>query len=386
MLRSNAGVCISTTPPTNSITERIAVPENIRSAKTYKHFEAKMGRKAYRRKVIRTSLLVLNVFILGFIIAFVLQNPQSDSAATPAVASSSETPAVANPLDQVSSADIALTVARLGSLPETTAINNQAQSQAAEVALATTSNNVVNKPQVVTTALKSSADIIDYTTVPGDTISSIASKFGVTSDSVRWSNGRTGEAIAAGTALRIPPVNGIVYTVNAGDTPDSLAAKFRASKDKIIAYNDAEIKGLVVGQRIIIPDAVQVAAVSARPASVRGAFAWGISPVYGSNGYDYGYCTWYVASRISVPANWGNANTWSYYAPGSGWTVSKRPVPGSIGQTTGPGYGHVALVEEVSEDGTMIKYSDMNGLAGWGRVGRTADWVPASRYNNYIYR
>lgn len=346
-----------------------------------------MGRKAYRRKVIRTSLLVSNILILGIILTFVLQNPNSDTAATPAISSSSETPAVANPLDQVSSADIALTVARLGSLPETTAINNQAQSQAAEIALATTSNNVVNKPQVVATALKSSADIKDYTTVAGDTISSIAAKFGVTSDSIRWSNGRTGEAIAAGTALRIPPVNGIVYTVNAGDTPDSLAAKFRASKDKIIAYNDAEIKGLVVGQRIIIPDAVQVAtAAAARPASVRGAFAWGIAPVYGSNGYDYGYCTWYVASRISVPSNWGNANTWSYYAPSSGWTVSKRPVKGSIGQTTGPGYGHVALVEDVSADGTMIKYSDMNGLAGWGRVGRTADWVSASRYHNYIYR
>ena len=345
-----------------------------------------MRRQAYRRKVIRTSLLVTNALILGVIIAFVLQKPDANTSATPTVSSEVGNSAVANPLDQVSSADIALTVARLGSLPETTAINNQAQSQAAEVALATTSNNVVNKPQVVATALKSSADIKDYTVVAGDTISSIAAKFGVTSDSVRWSNGRTGDAVAPGTALRIPPVNGIVYTVNAGDTPDSLAAKFRANKDKIIAYNDAEIKGLVVGQRIIIPDAVQATTAAARPASVRGAFAWGISPVYGSNGYDYGYCTWYVATRISVPANWGNANTWSYYAPASGWTVSKRPVPGSIGQTTGPGYGHVAFVEEVSDDGTMIKYSDMNGLAGWGRVGRTPDWVPASHFNNYIYR
>jgi surface antigen len=93
-----------------------------------------------------------------------------------------------------------------------------------------------------------------------------------------------------------------------------------------------------------------------------------------------------VANRISVPNNWGNANTWSYYAPGSGWTVSKRPVKGSIAQTTGPGYGHVALVEDVSDDGLMIKYSDMNGLAGWGRVGLTNNWVPASKFNNYIYR
>lgn len=346
-----------------------------------------MRRQAYRRKVIRTGLLVSNVLLLGLILAFVLQKPKTNAVTQSAAVASDSSSAVANPLDQVSSADIALTVARLSSLPEATAVNNQAQSQAAEVALASTSNNVVSKPQVVATALKSSADIKDYTAVAGDTISSIAAKFGVTSDSIRWSNGRTGEAVAAGTALRIPPVNGIVYNVVAGDTPDSLAAKFHASKDKIVAYNDAEIKGLAVGQRIIIPDAVKTSAapITAR-ASIAGAFAWGISPVYGSNGYDFGYCTWYVASRISVPANWGNANTWSYYAPSSGWTVSKRPVAGAIGQTTGPGLGHVAIVEAVSDDGTMIKYSDMNGLAGWGRVGRTPDWVPASHFNNFIYR
>jgi len=34
----------------------------------------------------------------------------------------------------------------------------------------------------------------------------------------------------------------------------------------------------------------------------------------------------------------------------------------------------------------MIKYSDMNGLAGWGRVGYSDDWVPASKFPHYIYR
>lgn len=318
--------------------------------------------------------------------AFVLQNPHTNSQAVP-LSNAGTSAAAANPLDQVSSADIALTVARLNSLPETTAINNQAQSQAAEVAIASSSNNVTAKPAVITTALKSSADIHDYTVLPGENIPGIAAKFGVTSESIRWSNNLTGDSVAAGTKLAIPPVNGIIYTINTGDTPDSLAAKFHASKDKIIAYNDAEIKGFAVGQRIIIPDAVQGGSTNLRAATVgpsASAFAWGSAPVYGANGYDYGYCTWYVANRIAVPNNWGNANTWAYYAPGSGWSVSKRPTPGAIAQTTGPGFGHVALVEAVSDDGMMIKYSDMNGLAGWGRVGTTTNWVPASKFNNYI--
>jgi len=351
----------------------------------------KFRRKTTRRRAVRAGLLLSNVVILGVILVFVLQNPHTNGLNAPALAGNTDTPAVANPLDEVSSADIALTVARLSSLPEATAVNNQAQSQAAEVAVAASSNNVTAKPQVVTTALKSSADIKDYTVADGDSLPAIAAKFGVTSDSLRWSNGVNGDAVAAGTKLAIPPVSGIVYTVNTGDTPDSLAAKFHASKEKIIAYNDAEINGLTVGQRIIIPDGTQAGPAAAnannfRATAAAGAFAWGIAPVYGSNGYDYGYCTWYAATRVPVPSNWGNANTWAYYAPSSGWQVSKRPVAGSVAQTSAGAFGHVAVVESVSADGSMIKYSDMNSLAGWGRVGTTGDWVPARHFQNYIYR
>jgi surface antigen len=327
------------------------------------------------------------VVILAAIAGIVWQNP-STNVPTQTANSLSSSAASANPLDQVSSADIALTVARMSSLPEATAVSNQAQSQSAELALASVSHNVTNKPQVVATALKSKADIQDYVAQPGDTVSSIASRFGVTSDSIRWSNSLSGDTVTAGAHLVIPPVTGIVYTVNNGDTPDSLASKFRASKDKIIAYNDAEVHGLVLGQRIIIPDGAQSSPAPSRATTaataIRGAFAWGTSPIYGYNGYDYGYCTWYVANRLPVPSNWGNANTWAYYAPSAGWRVSKVPSVGSIAQSTAGYFGHVAVVEAVSDDGTMIKYSDMNGLAGWGRVGTTADWVSASRFNNYI--
>jgi surface antigen len=366
--------------------DRLAVSGDLRSARLYKDLHLKMHRKTVRRRAFRAGLIAVNVAVLGIILAFVINNPASRTAIKSSVSGEAGS-AAANPLDQVSSADIALTVARMGSLPETTAINNQVQSQAAEIAMSSTSNNVVNKPQVVATALKSSADIKDYVVLAGDSVPSIAAKFGVTSESVRWSNNLNGDNVSAGTKLRIPPVNGIVYTVNSGDTPDSLASKYHASKDKIIAYNDAEIKGLTPGATILIPDAVQQAAAAPDPhtTALRGAYAWGTAPMYGVNGYDYGYCTWYVATRISVPGNWGNANTWAYYAGQGGWTVSKRPIPGAIAQTTGPGLGHVAVVEAVSDDGTMIKYSDMNGLAGWGRVGTTADWVTASRFNNYIY-
>lgn len=385
------GVCISTPPttPSSLLTDRLATPAPLRSARFYRYLQTKLYHKTTRRRAIRIGLVVSNVLILGVILTFVLQKPQTNSLAVPALPAEATTAANANPLDQLSSAAIAQTVAQLNGLPETTAITNQVQSQSAEVAVAVSDNNVVSKPQVVGTALKSRADIQTYTTQAGDTLPGLAARFGVTSDSIRWSNNLSGATIAAGTQLTIPPVNGIVYTVKPGDTPQSLAVQFRGNADQIIAYNDAEISGLTPGEQIIIPNATQVATATAASISATGVagFPWGSGPVYGYNGYDYGFCTWYVATQLPVPANWGNASTWAIFARASGWGVSQAPAVGAIAQTgrAAGGEGHVAIVDAVSPDGSQIQIRDMNGVAGWGRVGYSG-WIPASTFQNFISR
>jgi surface antigen len=292
---------------------------------------------------------------------------------------------VSNPLDQLSSAQIALTAAQAAGLPELTAVRNQADSDSLTLNVVPNDTIAVAKPQIVATGLKSKQDIRHYTTVLNDTVTTLAAKFGVSAESIKWSNDLSGDSLPAGKQLSIPPVNGVVYTVKAGDTPASLASRYQADASQIISYNDAEINGLKPGEQIIIPNG-HVAAPAARLA---GSFSprlsvSSFSPAYGYNGYDYGYCTWYVANKVAVPSNWGNANTWDNYAAMSGWTVSSVPIAGAVAQSDAGFQGHVALVEAVSPDGSMIKYSDMNGLAGWGRVGYS-DWVPASHFPHYIY-
>jgi len=286
------------------------------------------------------------------------------------------------PIDPVSAADIAANVAMITNIPETISVINQADSYNAQISAANTNEAIVSKPQLVSGGSKSRKDIVKYVVVAGDTVGSLATKFSITSDSIRWSNGIGGDALVVGRELLIPPRSGIVYMVKSGDTVDSIISKYSANKEQLIAFNDIEISGLPVGEYIVIPDGVQPAA----PTSVTSTFSgvYNYSPEWGGNGYTYGYCTYYVASRISVPRNWGNANTWAYYARLSGWTVSSRPVAGAIGQTTAGWAGHVAVVEAVSDDGTMMKYSDMNGIAGYNRVGYS-DWTPISHFPNYIY-
>lgn len=320
-------------------------------------------------------------------LTFVLLGQRSSNASPETVLSAvadADADTLANPLDQVSSADIAVNIARMSGLQESQKIAETANSVEIELALPPASSNIVAKPQVIGTSLKSKKDIQAYVTVSGDTVSDIAAKFGVTSDSIRWSNDLASNTVAIGKTLWIPPLNGIVYVVKAGDTPDSLATKYKASKDEIVAYNDAELTPLKAGDRIIIPNGTIVAPVIAASRVANAGFGWGGAPVYGGNLYTYGYCTWYVANRIAVPQNWGNAISWDEGARASGWTVSSVPRPGAIAQSNRGWEGHVGVVEEVREDG-YIKYSDMNGLAGWGRVGYS-EWVAPSKYDNYIYR
>lgn len=338
------------------------------------------------RKNLRYAIIAGNFLLLLIVGLFVMTNRSASSTVRASTLNGATATAASSPkpLDTLSSAQIALTAAQMADMPEMTDIHNQADSDSLVLAVVPNDSTALAKPQIVSTAEKSKYDITHYVTKAGDTIDSLTTKFGVNANSIKWSNNISSNSLTAGLKLVIPPVNGIVYTVKSGDTPASLASKYQADESQIISLNDAEINGLKPGEQIIIPNGRIVPVVRL----TYGTYTTAVSSFqasYGGNGYAYGWCTWYVASRVAMPSNWGNANTWDDYARLSGWTVSSRPIVGAIAQTDGMSYlGHVAYVEAVSPDGTQIKYSDMAGLAGWGRVGYSG-WVPASMYPHYIY-
>jgi len=269
-------------------------------------------------------------------------------------------------------------------VPELTAVRNQADSEVALLANIPTDTHALTKPQIVSTSQKSRYDIKHYVVQAGDTADSVATKFGLTVASITGSNNLNSSTLKPGSTILIPPGNGLVYQVKSGDTVSSIVNRYGADSDLFISVNDAE-NGVSAGNYVWIPN-VAVPAFSRYASAGATLRVASFSPNYGYNGYDYGYCTYYVASRIAVPSNWGNANTWDNYARATpGWAVVLTPVPGAIAQTDRGGLGHVGIVSEVSADGTMIKYSDMNGLAGWGRVGYS-DWTSASRFEHYIVR
>ncbi len=337
-----------------------------------------------RKRAVRYGLLSLNVAILVAVVTFVVQNPNTSAVAKQdAQASGASNNISANPLDQLSSADIAAHVALLTHMDEANSVSNQADSVSDQLAVAPADNNVIAKPQVVNTTAKTRKDIQRYVTQDGDTVSKLAVKFGVTSDSIRWSNGLTGDNLAGNKELWISPTSdGIVYTVRAGDTAQTLGSKYHASADAITAFNDAEVGGLPVGQRIVIPGGTQPAA--AASGFSFGGFAWGgFSAVYASNGYDFGWCTYYAALRRAqigrpVPSNLGNAYSWYRLAQRAGLPTGLSPQVGAV--AVNEAGNHVSIVEVVNADGSFW-VSEMNShgqvsmtnpapAGGWDRI----DW------------
>lgn len=103
--------------------------------------------------------------------------------------------------------------------------------------------------------------VITYTVSSGETLSSIAEKFGVSTDSIKWANNLKSDDIIAGTPIKIPPVTGVVHKVKQGETVYSIAKKYQTDAQKIVNFPfndfaDLDTFALAVGQTLIVPDGV----------------------------------------------------------------------------------------------------------------------------------
>jgi len=98
--------------------------------------------------------------------------------------------------------------------------------------------------------------ITEYTVLPGDALSFIASDFGVSTESIIWANKLTNvNSISPGQILRIPPVSGVIHLVKQGDSVSSIAKKYNADSARIVAFNDlGDDSKLISGTELVIPD------------------------------------------------------------------------------------------------------------------------------------
>ena len=239
-------------------------------------------------------------------------------------------------------------------------------------------NGVVLKPMAMPTAVPVQHDPISYTVLKDDSLKSIATRFNVTVDELRWSNPHLGTAAQprTGDVLLVPPIAGVVVQARTGDTIQALAAVWHVDPESIVDFNYLRNPqtDLTNGRMLVLPagrgSVITPTADSTLPAAVGSRGVYTIK-VGGSEGpysphFPFGQCTFYVATKVNIPWH-GDAWTWYTNAQAAGWQVGTTPRPGAVMVTwESKVFGHVAYVESINADGSWW-VSEMN-YVGWGVI------------------
>ena len=100
-----------------------------------------------------------------------------------------------------------------------------------------------------------------YIVKKGDSLYSIANKYGITVNELKAANNLTSNLLNVGQTLIIPtinpditlPENYIVYTVKKGDTLFKIASEYNISVNDLIDFNQLTTTSIVIGQQLLIP-------------------------------------------------------------------------------------------------------------------------------------
>lgn len=149
-------------------------------------------------------------------------------------------------------------------LAETYPIFSKSKENALRISSPATQQSIIVGADVFQTDIsqKPRDKVIEYAVGKGDTLSTIAEKFGISVETIRWANDLTNDSISVNDTLKILPVTGIAYKVEKGDTVYSIAKKLDTDAQKIVdfPFNDfanPETFSLVEGQILVVPDGIK---------------------------------------------------------------------------------------------------------------------------------
>lgn len=207
--------------------------------------------------------------------------------------------------------------------------------------------------------------VIDYTVVEGDTASSIAQKFNVSLDTIRWANDlKSVDDVRVGQTLKILPETGVLHSVKRGETVYSIAKTYGVDPQAIVDFpfntfiND-ETFALAVGQDLIVPGGVMPKAKPWSPPAVpsetipqapdyiaqaKGEYIW---PTTGK--ISQGYHWYHKAIDIADPSGPAVVASRGGTVIDAGWTAPSR------------GYGIYVVIDH--GDGIQTLYAHLSSVA-----------------------
>ena len=99
--------------------------------------------------------------------------------------------------------------------------------------------------------------VIEYYAQTGDTMASLAEKFGISVNTIAWANDLSGNSkLREGQKLIILPVSGVLHYVKSGENLGKIALKYDADTDAIASFNELSDEEIFSGDILVIPDGV----------------------------------------------------------------------------------------------------------------------------------
>ncbi|KKQ53905.1 MAG: Peptidase M23 family protein [Candidatus Falkowbacteria bacterium GW2011_GWC2_38_22] len=130
------------------------------------------------------------------------------------------------------------------------------------------------KPEIAATKIteREREEIVFHKVVSGDSVSTIAQKYGVSVNTVLWENNLSVYSIIReGDELAILPMTGITHKTASGDNLGKLADKYGIDKDKIALANKIKADDVLkIGQKIIIPEGKKITYTAYAPKTYTG--------------------------------------------------------------------------------------------------------------------
>ena len=361
--------------------------------------EPKPHRKAIPK--IKPSAIAIYISVFALIVVMVsigYHEPQTKAVVANAVNINPQSQSDQTSVDNVVATGVAAGVAQVTNLPIATSVANLAVSAQTKSEFAKSDGTNTIKPQIISSS-EVNRSVISYTVNSGDTVESLAVKFKISAQTIKWANNLTTSALSVGTVLRILPIDGVLYSVKDTDTIDSIATKYGVDKTRLVTNNDLEVSGLQPNTSIILPGGILPD--NERPGYVApvivnyyaglgtgfGGQTWYISSGTPDDGnYFHGNCTLYSSNRrkalgLPVGDKWGNAGSWAQSARNDNLLVDKTPSVGAIIQD----WGHVAIVEAILPNGDL-SISEMNAhVFGGGYNVVSGRIVPAGNVSQYLF-
>lgn len=210
---------------------------------------------------------------------------------------------------------------------------------------------------------KPRSEIIEYEVKDGDTLSGIAQKFGVDTDTIKWANDlESKDSVKPGQKLKILPVSGVAHTVKSGDTLESVAKKYQAEAQAILDFpfndipDDLKLKS---GQVLIVPDGQPPEVKSPPKAKLQPQFlAGGNGPSFSApNGGSFMWPTQGIITQY-----------FAWYHPGDDIASNAAPpiVASDAGVVTVAGWpdngGYGNRVEIDHGNGYMTRYAHLSNI------------------------